>query len=95
MKAAWITGHGGSEVVALGECARPARSDGQVLVRLRAATANRVDLYMRDSGAGITHRLPQVMGLDGTGTIEEVDADEALLKPGRPSCCTRQSPAVR
>lgn len=84
MKAAWITGHGGNEVVALGECARPARSAGQVLVRLRAATVNRVDLYMRDSGAGITHRLPQIMGLDGAGTVEEVDADEALLKPGQP-----------
>lgn len=84
MKAAWITGHGGNEVVALGKCARPARSAGQVLVRLRAATVNRVDLYMRDSGAGITHRLPQIMGLDGAGTVEEVDTDEALLKQGQP-----------
>lgn len=83
MKAAWITGHGGNEVVSFGERAEPERARGQVLVRLRAATVNRVDLYMRDSGAGITHSLPQVMGLDGAGTIEAVDADEVLLRPGQ------------
>ena len=83
MKAAYITGHGGNEVVSVGERPLPVRRAGEVLVRLRAATVNRVDLYMRDSGAGITHRLPQVMGLDGAGVVEEVDAGEALLAPGQ------------
>jgi acetyl-CoA acetyltransferase len=55
MRAACITGHGGNEVVCLGERPRPVRQAGEVLVRLSAATVNRVDLYMRDSGAGITH----------------------------------------
>ena len=82
MKAVFITGHGGNEVVQIGERPLPARGPGEVLVRLKAATLNRVDLYMRDSGAGITHRLPQVMGLDGAGIVEEVDPSEALLKPG-------------
>ena len=45
---------------------------GEVRVRLQAATLNRVDLYMRDSGAGITHALPQVLGLDGAGTLDAV-----------------------
>lgn len=83
MRAAWITGHGGNEVVTVGECPPPTRAAGHVLVRVRAATVNRVDLYMRDSGAGITHRLPQIMGLDGAGTVEAVDADEHRLKPGQ------------
>jgi NADPH:quinone reductase-like Zn-dependent oxidoreductase len=83
MKAAFITGHGGNEVVAIGERPRPRRAPGEVLVRMRAATLNRVDLYMRDSGAGITHRLPQVMGIDGAGTVEEVDAAEPLLQVGQ------------
>lgn len=84
MKAAYITGHGGNEVVQVGLRPVPERRPGQVLVRLHAATFNRVDLYMRDSGAGITHQLPQIMGLDGAGTVEAVDADEALLKLGQP-----------
>lgn len=84
MKAAYLTGHGGNEVVAVGERPRPVRRPGEVLVRMQAATLNRVDLYMRDSGAGITHTLPQVMGVDGAGIVEEADADEAWAVPGQP-----------
>ena len=83
MKAAFITGHGGNEVVQVREGERPACASGEVLVRMAAATLNQVDLYMRDSGAGITHRLPQILGLDGAGTVETVDAGESLLRPGQ------------
>lgn len=84
MKAVCITGHGGNDVVTIGERPVPERRRGEVLVRMKAATLNRVDLYMRDSGAGITHQLPQTMGLDGAGIVEAVDDDEPLLKPGQP-----------
>lgn len=83
MKAVFITGHGGNEVVAFRECERPVRKAGEVLVRLHAATVNQVDLYMRNSGAGITHQLPQIMGLDGAGIVEEVDPTETQLAPGQ------------
>ncbi|RZL90538.1 MAG: NADPH:quinone reductase [Variovorax sp.] len=83
MKAVFITGHGGNEVVAVGERPMPLRRPGEVLVRIQAATLNRVDLYMRDSGAGIRHALPQIMGLDGAGLVEELDADDPQLKPGQ------------
>jgi len=84
LKAALITGHGGNEVVTLRDCPRPARRNGEVLVRLHAATLNQVDLYMRNSGAGITHQLPQIMGLDGAGIVEEIDPGEHLLQVGQP-----------
>jgi len=74
VKAAFITGHGGNEVVAVGERPLPPVGEGELRVRLQAATLNRVDLYMRDSGAGITHSLPQIMGLDGAGTVDAVGA---------------------
>lgn len=83
MKAAYITGHGGNEVVEIGNRPDPARQPGEVLVKLHAATLNRVDLYMRDSGAGITHRLPQIMGLDGMGVVEETDVGEKILSVGQ------------
>ena len=83
MKAAYITGHGGMEVVTVGERPMPARAPGEVRIRLHAATLNRVDLYMRNSGAGITHPIPMILGLDGAGVIDEVDADDPLLKPGQ------------
>ncbi len=83
MQAAFITGHGGNEVVEVGTRPMPQRRPGEVLVRMCAASVNRVDLYMRDSGAGITHRLPQIMGVDGAGIVEEVDADEPRLRAGQ------------
>lgn len=83
MKAAFIKGHGGNEVVEVGERPMPVRRPGDVRVRLRAATLNRVDLYMRDSGAGITHTLPQVLGLDGAGIVDAVDDGETLLSVGQ------------
>ena len=86
MKAAYIDGHGGNEVVHVGERPLPERAHGDVRLRLHAATLNRVDLYMRDSGAGITHRIPQIMGLDGAGLVDEVDADEPQLRVGQRVC---------
>lgn len=83
MKAAFLTGHGGNEVVEIGQRPDPLRKPGEALVRLHAATVNRVDLYMRNSGAGITHTLPQILGLDGAGVVEEVDADEKVLRVGQ------------
>lgn len=44
MKAAFLTGHGGNEVVTIGERPMPRRRPGEVLVRMKAATVNRVDL---------------------------------------------------
>lgn len=101
MRAAFITGHGGNEVVQIGERPEPQRSEGQVLVRLHAATLNRVDLYMRNSGAGITHPLPMTLGLDGAGVVEAVDADETRLSVGQsvvihPAvACGRCEPCLR
>lgn len=83
MKAAFLTGHGGNEVVTIGQRPVPQRRAGEVLIRLEAATLNRVDLYMRDSGAGITHTLPQILGVDGAGVVEEADAD-APVRAGQP-----------
>ncbi|MER2605881.1 MAG: zinc-binding dehydrogenase [Siculibacillus sp.] len=82
MRAVSIIGHGGNEVVDVATRPVPRRRRGEALVRLRAAGLNRVDLYMRDSGAGITHRLPQIMGLDGAGEVAEIDADETRLAVG-------------
>lgn len=83
MQAAVLHGHGGNEVVRVGPHPTPARAPGEVRVRVRAATLNRVDLYMRDSGAGITHPLPMVMGLDACGTVDETDPGETRLRPGQ------------
>ena len=91
MLAARIHGHGGNEVLRLDEIPIPDRKPGELRIRMIAGGLNRVDLYMRDSGAGITHRLPIILGLDGAGVIEEADAgapfragDPVVIYPGQP-----------
>lgn len=91
MLAARIHGHGGNEVLRIDELPVPKRKKGQVLIRMAAGGLNRVDLYMRNSGVGITHRLPIILGLDGAGVVVEADAgsafradDAVVIYPGQP-----------
>ncbi len=78
MKAIYIDGHGGNEVVHVGERPTPQKNAGDVLIRMQVSTLNQVDLYMRNSGAGITHQLPQTMGIEGFGNVAECDADSGF-----------------
>ena len=91
MLAARIHSHGGNEVLRIDELPAPERKAGEVLIRMAASGLNRVDLYMRNSGAGITHRLPIVLGLDGAGVVVEADqnsafraGDAVVIYPGQP-----------
>jgi NADPH:quinone reductase-like Zn-dependent oxidoreductase len=79
MKAIYINGHGGNEVVHVGDRPTPVRRNGEVLVHMQASTLNQVDLYMRNSGAGITHQLPQNLGLEGFGQVVACDDDSGLV----------------
>jgi NADPH:quinone reductase-like Zn-dependent oxidoreductase len=59
----------------------PKPREGESVLRVAAASVNRVDLYMRDNGAGITHALPQVMGVEAAGVVAEAEPSSGL-KPG-------------
>jgi NADPH:quinone reductase-like Zn-dependent oxidoreductase len=83
MIAARIHGHGGNEVLRVDDLPAPQRKRGELLIRMVAGGLNRVDLYMRNSGAGVTHQLPIILGLDGAGVIEDVDPSSAF-RPGDP-----------
>jgi NADPH:quinone reductase-like Zn-dependent oxidoreductase len=83
MLAARIHGHGGNEVLRLDELPFPDRKPGELMIRMIAGGLNRVDLYMRNSGAGVSHRLPIILGLDGAGVVEASDAGSAF-RPGDP-----------
>lgn len=59
----------------------PVPAPGDSVLKVAASSVNRVDLYMRDNGSGITHTLPQVMGVEAAGEIVEA-AVGSRLKPG-------------
>ncbi len=59
----------------------PVPAAGESVLKVAAASVNRVDLYMRDNGSGITHVLPQVMGVEAAGEVVEA-APGSGLRPG-------------
>jgi NADPH:quinone reductase-like Zn-dependent oxidoreductase len=59
--------HGGPEVLRYEEAPTPVPGPGEVLVALRAAALNHLDLFVRDGIPGV--RLPHIGGADGAGVI--------------------------
>jgi NADPH:quinone reductase-like Zn-dependent oxidoreductase len=80
MKAA-VLERRGAEGVSWRDFPDPVAAAGESILKVVASSLNRVDLYMRDSGAGITHTLPQVMGVEAAGEIIEAEPGSGL-KPG-------------
>jgi NADPH:quinone reductase-like Zn-dependent oxidoreductase len=68
MRAVVIHETGGPEVLSLEEVPPPEPADGQVLIRVRAASVNPIDWKYR---RGLAQRqLPAVLGQDVSGTVE-------------------------
>jgi NADPH:quinone reductase-like Zn-dependent oxidoreductase len=80
MKAA-VLERRGAEGVSWRDFPEPVPAPGESVLKVAASAVNRVDLYMRDDGRGITHVLPQVMGVEAAGEIVEA-ASGSGLKPG-------------
>jgi NADPH:quinone reductase-like Zn-dependent oxidoreductase len=69
LKAVSFHQHGGPEVLAYGELPEPAPGPGQVLVRLRAAALNHLDLWTREGWPGLKLEMPHIPGADGAGVL--------------------------
>jgi NADPH:quinone reductase-like Zn-dependent oxidoreductase len=75
MKAILFHHHGGPEVLEYGDWPTPEPGPGEVLVRLRAAALNRLDLWVRNGWPGLKLELPQIPGADGAGEVAALGAD--------------------
>jgi len=90
VKAVTMRAHGGPEVLKLEELPDPKAGPGQVLVRVRAAALNHLDVWVRRGWPGLTLEWPHVPGSDIAGVIEAVGpgvagisaGDEVILNPG-------------
>jgi NADPH:quinone reductase-like Zn-dependent oxidoreductase len=80
MKAA-VLERRGAEGVSWRNFPDPIVASDESVLKVAASSLNRVDLYVRDNGAGITHTLPQVMGVEAAGEIVEAEPGSGL-KPG-------------
>ncbi len=73
MRAVLMQDTGGPEVLSLGEIERPEPADGEVLIRIRAASVNPIDWKYRRGY--MPRQLPTVLGQDVSGSVEESRAD--------------------
>jgi len=72
MKAAIFRRHGGPEVIEVADVPRPSVEQGQVLVSVRAAALNHLDLWARRGLPGLELEFPHIGGSDMAGTVEEL-----------------------
>ncbi len=70
MKAVQLKQYGGPEVLQMQEVPDPVPGPQDVLVKVAAATVNRLDLFQRDGSRPTpTSKLPFTPGLDAAGTV--------------------------
>ncbi len=90
MKAAVINKYGGEEVVSVEEMDEPKPKAGEVVVQVRCAALNHLDIWVRNGRGGPDLPMPHVLGSDASGTVIEKAADvegisegdEVVINPG-------------
>src|SRR5512144_1565803 len=82
MLAARIHEDGGPAVLVVEEVADPVAGPGEVLVRVRAASLNHLDLWVRRGLPSVPK--PRILGADGAGIVEALGPGVSGLEPGEP-----------
>jgi NADPH:quinone reductase-like Zn-dependent oxidoreductase len=90
MRAVTIHEHGGLECVRVEDVADPKAGRGEVVVEVRAAALNHLDIWVRKGRPGLKLAFPHVLGSDAAGVVAEVGpdveglsvGDEVILNPG-------------
>jgi NADPH:quinone reductase len=82
MKAVRIHEYGGPEVLVYEEVPTPEPKEGQLLVRVAAATVNPIDVSVREDRFPTPKQPPKIIGSDGAGVVERVGDGVTAVKPG-------------
>ena len=83
MKAALVKAHGGPEMLEIVEDhPMPTIGEGDVLLRVKAASLNYHDVFTRQGMPGIKLNLPVVPGLDLAGEVAEIGSGVTGWAPG-------------
>ena len=82
MKAVRIHAHGGPEQLVLEDAPEPVFQANQVLVRVRAAALNHLDIWTRNGLPTVKVPLPHVLGSDAAGEVVAAGDLCARVRPG-------------
>jgi NADPH:quinone reductase-like Zn-dependent oxidoreductase len=82
MKTILFHSHGGPQVLEYTEYPTPIPGPGQVLVQLKVAALNRLDIWVRNGWPGIKLAYPHIPGADGAGEVAAVGAGVTRHKTG-------------
>ena len=83
MKAMLLTGHGGPEMLRLGEAADPVAGPGEVVVDIHAASVNGADPKVRrGQGRYKLNKFPHILGRDFSGVVSAVGPGVTDFKTG-------------
>src|SRR5438067_6387812 len=81
VKAVRIHEDGGPEVLRYEDAADPEPGPGDVLVRLRAASLNHLDVWVRKGLPSVPK--PRILGADGAGVVEAIGEEVEDFEPGQ------------
>ncbi|NIO10602.1 MAG: zinc-binding dehydrogenase [Deltaproteobacteria bacterium] len=87
MKAVCIHEHGGLDKLRYEDTDDPKLSSSQdVVVQLKAAALNHIDIFNREGSTGMEVSLPHILGADGAGVVSKVGDRVSHVKEGDAVC---------
>ena len=86
MKAVLLRGHGGTDVMEIGEAPMPEVREGEVLIRVRAFGLNRADLLQRRGQYPPPPGVPDIPGLEAAGIVAALGPGVKRVRVGDPVC---------
>ena len=95
MKAVRMHGYGGVEQLFYEDADEPRLTQpNEVLVKLRAASLNHIDIWNRLGATGIAVPMPHILGADGAGVVVELGKAVENVKVGDAVCLYPQPAAA-
>ena len=83
MKAVLLKGHGGPEMLQLGEAPDPVAGPGEVVVDVHAASVNAADYKVRLGSGGYSNlKFPHILGRDFSGVVSAIGEGVSDFKIG-------------
>jgi NADPH:quinone reductase-like Zn-dependent oxidoreductase len=83
MKALYFDRHGDLDVLKVGDLPDPTPAGpGEVVIHIRAAALNRIDIWVRQGWPGLKLALPHIGGSDAAGLVADVGPGVSGVQPG-------------